>query len=366
MAASTSRPGMTSQQRVNAMFERRDHDRVPRYDTYWPETIARWQREGLDGDAETVLGLLGSDICRIGDCRAYPFPGHRKDIRQDELTIDYEDEWGATVRYWKSKSGTPEHLGFGCDSPEAWRRQYKPAYEKLTLDVDADEVRRQHRIGREQGKWNCLSALESFEATRRLMGDEITMIAMAEDPEWVIDVSRTYTNVVLRGLEQHLATGVEPDGLWIFGDMAYRTSTMCSPQMYRDMIWPDHKRLADWGHAHGLKVIFHTDGDVRGVIDLYIEAGFDCLQPLEAKAGMDVRKLCPAHGDRLAFFGNIDVMVMGSNDRQKVEHEVRTKLAAGMATNGYAYHSDHSVPPTCSWATYQLIVDLLNQHGLYG
>ena len=101
-------------------------------------------------------------------------------------------------------------------------------------------------------------------------------------------------------------------------------------------------------------------------IDLYIEAGFECLQPLEAKASMDVRKLCPAYGDRMAFFGNIDVMVMGSNDRQKVEHEVRSKLAAGMATNGYAYHSDHSVPPTCSWATYQFIVDLLNQYGIYG
>jgi uroporphyrinogen decarboxylase len=147
--------------------------------------------------------------------------------------------------------------------------------------------------------------------------------------------------------------------------MAFRTSTMCSPAMYRDIIWPDHKRLADWAHERGMKFIYHTDGQVNEVIDLYLEAGFDCLQPLESKAGMDVRNLCPAYGDRLACFGNIDVMVMATNDRARIEEEVSSKLAAGMAARNYAYHSDHSVPPTTSWETYCFIVDLLDRYGTY-
>jgi uroporphyrinogen decarboxylase len=114
-----------------------------------------------------------------------------------------------------------------------------------------------------------------------------------------------------------------------------------------------------------MKVIFHTDGDVNSVLDLYVAAGFDMLQPLEAKANMDVRKLAPKFGDRLAFFGNIDMAVAGTNDREKIEHEVRTKLAAGMAAKAYAYHSDHSVPPTVSWETYQFIRELLDKYGCY-
>jgi uroporphyrinogen-III decarboxylase len=197
------------------------------------------------------------------------------------------------------------------------------------------------------------------------MGDEVTLIAMAEDPDWIRDVSRTFTTQVLRNFDAAMATGIEPDGLWIYGDMAYNHATMCSPAMYKELIWPDHKRLADWAHAHGMKFIYHTDGDVNGVIDLYLQAGFDCYQPIEAKAGMDIRNLCPRYGSRLAFFGNIDVMVMGSNDRARIEHEIATKFAAGKATRGYIYHSDHSVPPTVSWDTYQFILEMVDKYGRY-
>ena len=61
--------------------------------------------------------------------------------------------------------------------------------------------------------------------------------------------------------------------------------------------------------------------------NLYVAAGFDAFQPLEAKANMDIRKLCPKYGDRMAMFGNVDVMIMGSNDRAKIEEEIRSKLA---------------------------------------
>ena len=51
-------------------------------------------------------------------------------------------------------------------------------------------------------------------------------------------------------------------------------------------------------------VIMHCDGDVHEFIPLLIEAGFDCIQPLEARAGNDVRKLKGQYGKDIAFFGN--------------------------------------------------------------
>jgi len=356
---------LTSRERVQRMFERREQDRVPRHDTYWRETIERWQREGLEGDAYAALEELGTDFCGLGGSWPAPFPGQNQTLAEDELTKTYVDTWGATVRYWKNRSGTPEHIAFGCDCREAWEKTYKPAYQKLRLNVDSQLLLERYRDGRAKDRWCFLTGLESIEATRRLLGDEITLIAMAEDPDWIMEVSRDYTDAVIRGLDDHMATGIESDGLWIYGDMAFNHSTMCSPAMYREIIWPDHKRLADWAHAHGMKFIYHTDGNVNGVLDLYLEAGFDCLQPLEAKAGMDVRKLAPNLGDRMALFGNINVMVMATEDRDAIEHEIRTKLDAGKAARCYAYHSDHSVPPTVSWDTYRFIIKLLDRYGQY-
>jgi uroporphyrinogen decarboxylase len=356
---------LTGQERVNRALERRDHDRVPRHDTFWSETITRWQEEGLNGEAKQVLALLRSDFHGLQWLWPMAFPGREEVVRLDQETRDVRDGNGKLVRYWRKKSGTPEHLGFDCDSREKWEKVYKPALLHSGLQNDPEAVRRQYLIGRENGKWCHLTGVESFEETRSLMGDEITLMAMAEEPEWIQDVSRTFTDVLLRNFDAQMATGIQPDGLWIYGDMAFKTATMCSPAMYRELIWPDHKRLVDWAHAHRMKFIYHTDGDVNGVLDLYLEAGFDCIQPLESKAGMDVRRLAPKYGDRLSFFGNMDVMKMMTNDRAIIEEEVTTKLAAGMAKQGYLYHSDHSVPPQVSWDTYQFIIALLDKYGQY-
>jgi uroporphyrinogen decarboxylase len=356
---------LTGQERVLRALERRDHDRVPRYESFWPETITRWQNEGLNGDTRIVHQLLEADLHQI--CWTWPvaFPGRDEIVRLDKETRDIRDGQGKTLRYWREKSGTPEHLAFDCDTREKWEKIYKPALLSTHVQIDPEAARRNHFQGRELGRWTYIAGVESFEQTRSLLGDEIALMAMAEDPEWIVDVSRTYTDVSLRNFDAIMATGILPDGLWIYGDMAFKTATMCSPAMYRELIWPDHKRMADWAHAHRMKFIYHTDGDVNGVIDLYAAAGFDCLQPLECKAGMDIRRLCPKYGHQLSFFGNVDVMVMLTNDRERIEAEVRAKLAAGMGTKGYIYHSDHSVPPQVSWETYQFIIGLLNQYGAY-
>ncbi len=356
---------LTSQERVNRALTRQDHDHVPRHESFWGETITRWKNEGLSGDAQTVLDMLGSDF--HGLCWVWPsiFPGQDILIEEDAQTRVVRDAQGKRVRYWKEKSGTPEHLGFECSSRDVWERTFKPALLDTGLQLDPDAVKRNYRQGRSKKLWCHLTGVESFEETRSLMGDEITLMAMVEDPEWVRDVSRTFTDQTLRNFDAAMATGIQPDGLWIYGDMAYNHATMCSPEMYKELIWPDHKRLADWAHAHNMKFIYHTDGDINGVMDLYVKAGFDCLQPLEAKAGVDIRKLCPKYGRELSFFGNIDVMKMATNDLAAIEEEIKVKFATGMATKGYIYHSDHSVPPQVSWKTYQAIMQMVEKYGRY-
>ncbi len=355
---------MTSVERVNAFMERRDQDRVPRHETFWSDTIRRWQGEGLDGDAGTVLDRLESDFA--GCCWLWPapFPGRNELVSEDDETRIVINNFGQTERQWKHRSGTPEHHGFACRTRDDWADLKRRIIEH-PCHVDLDNVRRQYDRARAAGRWVHLTGVESFETLRRLMGDEISLMAMVEDPDWIVDVSRTHTDITLRDLDRMLELGIEPDGLWIYGDMAFNHATMCSPDMYKQLIWPDHKRLCDWAHDRGMKFIYHTDGCVSGVTDLWVEAGFDCFQPIEAKAHMDVRELCPRYADAMSFFGNIDVMVMSTNDPRKIEDQIQSKFAAGMTHRNYAYHSDHSVPPAVSWDTYQFIIECVNKYGWY-
>ena len=355
---------MTSRQRVNAALERKDHDRIPRHDTFWDQTIQRWQSEGLDGNARAVLDLLGSDLW--GTCFLWPhvYPDSEV-LAEDHETVTRRDQFGRTARWWKQQAGTPEHLGFECNSRAAWEEKFKPLMIEREYQLNLDYIRDQHAKGRSKDQWVYLAGVEVFETTRAMIGDEDTAIGMALDPEWIEDVARTVTDRVLAEYQRVLDAGLEFDGLWTFGDMAYNHATFCSPAMYKELVWPQHKRLVDFAHANGMKFIYHTDGHVHGVMDLWVDAGFDGFHPIEAKADMDVRQLAPQYGDQLSFFGNIDVMVMSTNDQEKIEHEMRTKFEAGMAHKGYLYHSDHSVPPAVSWETYQFIMKKVEELGGY-
>jgi uroporphyrinogen decarboxylase len=104
---------------------------------------------------------------------------------------------------------------------------------------------------------------------------------------------------------------------------------------------------------------------VRKLIPQFIEAGYDCLQPLEVKAGMDLVQLKQDYGDRLAFMGGIDVRAMAHPDPAVIEREIRTKIPVAKQGGGYIYHSDHSVPDNVSFAQYQRVIELVHRYGTF-
>src|ERR1039458_8410629 len=118
---------MTGRERVNRMFLRQDHDRIPRCESFWGETLVRWESEGAPkGGWEAVLQLLGNDYQPLCWGWPAPFPGREEVVAQDEQTRTLTDAWGATAKFWKGRSGTPEHVAFECDSRDVWQATVKP------------------------------------------------------------------------------------------------------------------------------------------------------------------------------------------------------------------------------------------------
>ena len=83
-----------------------------------------------------------------------------------------------------------------------------------------------------------------------------------------------------------------------------------------------------------------------------IEAGIDMLQAMEVKAGMDVVRLNKLYGDKIGFMGNIDIREIISNDRNRIDAELKKKILPLMATKTpYILSSDHSTPPDVDYAS---------------
>lgn len=353
---------MDSRTRVDRMMKRQPHDRIPRFDGYWPETLERWRREGMQGDA---LDHLQADIAGVCWSWPMPFPGRREVVAEDSDTVTVINAMGNTVRESKTHSTPPEHVAFGCTTRDQWHEIYRPALIAAPPQFDASEVLGAASAGHQRKQWCCLRSIEAISGVHQLIGDETALIAEACEADWVIDIATVYTDLILRDFDAMLDAGVKVDGMWVFGDLAYNHGPFFSPAMYRDIFAPQHRRMGDWAHARGLPMVYHTDGDYRLLIDAMLDTGIDCLQPLEAKAGLDLAELVPVYGKRVSWMGNIDMTVASTNDLDALEAEVKAKLAAGMSQNGYAYYSDHSVPPDVSWQTYQHLIKLLDRYGNY-
>lgn len=357
---------LPSRERVNCAIERRPHDRVPRFDTYWDDTLRRWKAEGLTGGEAEAHRYLQADMMAMTPfIWPMPYPGQRKVLSANDNTLLARDEWGAVVREFNDHQTTPEHISWECDSPDAWASRLKDAILSASPILDEQWILLRHKDAMERQLWRYIPTVEPFECLRKLVGDIEFMMGIIEEPDWIADMAETTTTRTLGILESILSMGVQLDGLWIYGDMAYNHATFCSPAQYRELVWPQHKRMCDWAHDRGLTTILHTDGNVNAVVGLYIEAGVDVLQPLECKASMDLGVLVPEYGRDLSFFGNIDVMKLIEGDLEIIEQEIATKFRHGMRHHGYIYHSDHSIPPQVSWPLYKEIVRLVDRYGNY-
>ena len=125
-------------------------------------------------------------------------------------------------------------------------------------------------------------------------------------------------------------------------------------------------RLHLYDRPHGIKAHLHSCGDIRKAVPQVLEAGFDCLQPMEAKAGCDVLEFAREYGDRLAYMGNINVVQLSTNDPVRVQEEIEPKLRELKRMRiPYVFHSDHSIPPNIDLKTYQHALSVFREHCRY-
>lgn len=99
-------------------------------------------------------------------------------------------------------------------------------------------------------------------------------------------------------------TGVE--AVFLGEDIAFKTDILFPLPWMRKAWLPHLARVVDAYHARGIRVIFHSDGNLNGILDDLVDAGIDILNPIEIAAGMDIAVIHRRH-PRLWMAGGIDV-----------------------------------------------------------
>ncbi|NLJ34850.1 MAG: hypothetical protein GX358_01240 [candidate division WS1 bacterium] len=351
---------MNSRERINLALHHRQADRIALQDAPWETTVARWHTEGLP-DGVSPTEYFGYELRGFSGDLSFRFPQETvEETREYTITRDAN---GALRRNWLHRTSTPECLDFTIRDRAGWDAH------KHRLEVSADRVDFQHlkafTEAKQAGYWCHYSGVLGYDKSQGIVGSENLLMSMITDPDWVHEMFMTSAEMLCQVAQIMLDGGFDFDGAFVYDDLGYRNGPLFSPDMFRRLLKPAHAMVYEFFHTRGLKVILHTCGGVAPLVPDLIDAGLDCLQPLEVKAGMDLVELKREYGRDLAFMGGIDARAMAHADPAVIEQEMRAKIPPAMEDGGYIYHSDHSVPDNVSFQRYERVIELALELGTY-
>ena len=352
----------TSKERIIAAFDHREADRAPMWDYPWGTALERWKKEGLPADADFNTYFKIDAAHTTGVDLSFQFP-----VEPVEETEEYtiiRNSYGALEKQLKHQVGTPHWWDFKLTDRASWE-ELKPRLAWNERRVDLAKARAAYEANREKYQIYCEPSV-GFEVFKYAMGMEGILMAFAEDPDWVREMCMATAELAINGLEHLRAKGFEFDAAIIYEDNGYKGRSFVSPQVYRDVVMPAQKRYCDFCHARGMRTILHTCGYNMELVPIYVESGFDCLNPLEVKAGMDPLKLKKDFGDVLVLWGGIDVRKIADPDPAVLEKEIREKLPVLKKGGGYIFASDHSLADNISLRQFQWMLELRERYGGYG
>ncbi len=343
----------------------------------WDETAERWKQEGWDGTPLDDYFELDR-LVRV-DPWYGPVPEFEHEvIAEDEETVTYVNHEGIVMREFKKNRDTsmPQFVKF----PVANEAEFeKFAAERLALHADrrlsaawrsmVASGRVQAAVGKgelraeeqaaargaapgEQWPRKCWADRWGgfFGSLRNMLGVENLCVAFYDQPRLIERMMEERADRLIE-ITAEVLQHTRFEVFWFWEDMAYKGGPLVGPALFRKFAFRHYERVCGWLRQQGIQHIgLDSDGDIRTLIPLWLEAGIDHLWPFEVQSGMDVVAVRKEYGHRLGIVGGIDKRVL-SGGGEAMRKEV-DRVMPLVEQGGYIPELDHSVPPDVSWKNF--------------
>ena len=199
---------------------------------------------------------------------------------------------------------------------------------------------------------------------RNLMGFQELMMAFCLDPELVrnlVDMSVDLNIELAKEVARHGA-----DFVFTGDDYSSGQAPFMSPDVFRDLMYPGLKKVVKGFHDQGLPMIKHTDGNVMPLLDMILDCGIDCLDPIDPLGGMDMAHMKQQYSDRIALKGNVNcatTLVDGSI--AEVVTETLDVIKAASPEGGFILSSSNSIHSSVNPGNYLAMINTIKAYGQY-
>jgi uroporphyrinogen-III decarboxylase len=167
--------------------------------------------------------------------------------------------------------------------------------------------------------------------------------------EFIKELYERETDIAIENLKKLFGVlGNRIDVAFICGtDFGTQNSTFCSPETYSEIWLPYYKKVNDWIHANTQwKTFKHSCGAVESFMELFIDSGFDIINPVQINAaGMDSQLLKRKYGDRIIFWGGgVDTQgVFAFGTPSQVRDQVWRQCEILNRNGGFVFNTVHNI-----------------------
>jgi uroporphyrinogen decarboxylase len=338
---------LTSKERILRVLQRREPDRVPHFE--W--LVDRKVRDALlpgCKDHNDFAVRMGHDAVLVDPTfEKTPLAGGR-----------YRSEWGYVGQR------TQEEHGIEVESPIqtlADFERYTPPDPYAPGRYDAIEK----AVATYGDRYAVIVHLNDvFSLPRYLMGMENLLMAVALDPELVQELVDMSVDINLKMAKEVARRGAKI--VYTGDDVAGTKGPLMSPRHFRKLFYPGLCRVMRGFKELGLYVIKHTDGNLWPIIDMIVDSGIDCLDPIDPLAGMDLGETKAKYGQRIALKGNVDcASLMTFGTPEETAEATKEALRKGMPGGGFILSSSNSIHSGVKPENYGAVMRTLQEFGGY-
>jgi len=170
--------------------------------------------------------------------------------------------------------------------------------------------------------------------------------------DYLHQIFEKQTDIALSNLDKiHKVTGDAVDVVFVCGtDFGTQGTQFCSPESFRELYSPYYKKINNWIHKNTQwKSFKHSCGAVEPLMQLFIDSGFDIINPVQINAtGMDPMKLKEKYGRDIVFWGGgVDTQkVLSFASPREVEEQVLKMCRIFSVSGGFIFNTVHNIQAT--------------------
>ncbi|HJW90994.1 MAG TPA: uroporphyrinogen decarboxylase family protein [Anaerolineales bacterium] len=340
---------ISSAERVMLALRRQEPDRVPHFEWLVNPKVRQALAPGCQTHNE-FADRMGHDAILVG------VHYEKKQVGEDR----WLSEWGYTYEYGLEEHGVEIEALSPIKSMEDFKAYTPP---DLLARGRMDQV--EWAVKNYKGKKAIGVHLNDvFSLPRYLMGMTNLLLNIALEPELVLALVEMSVEVNLKLAEQVAALGV--DFVHTGDDYAGNIGPLMSPKHFRQIFYPSLRRVMGGFKELGLMVIKHTDGNLWPILDMIVDSGIDCLDPIDPQGGMSLAEVKRVYGDRIAMKGNVDcVQLLSFGAPAQVVEATKEALRMGAPGGGFILSSSNSIHSGVKPENYQAMMDTLRAFGSY-